>query len=834
MIPLDQQLLGAEADLSPLAKYPPREGWRGPGTVGLRVGQFLRGFSRHFGELDMAKRASATKESDGGSVPTSRVPCTGLTAFALFAGGGGFGLGLEQAGVRVLVSTDVEPAAEATHRRNWPGRAFICADIRKLRGIDLLRAADGVRPDIICGGPPCQGFSTLGDKLSADPRNLLFESYAAIVQDIRPRFVMIENVRAMVTMYGGRYKDRVLAAFEKLGYRMSWAVLNAADFGVPQVRHRVIFFGVQGDEPCPLPTATHGTDTHPHETVWPYLKDLVERGSEVQAHLPLAHSETVVRRYQLVPEGGRLPPPAELPADIRRLNFGNTYKRLHRERPALTLVPGNNAFPIHPTLDRSLTPREAARLQTFPDEFAFEGDRRRQCILVGNAVPPLLARRLAEQAVRFLREHDPARRGVTSRPEAAPRPIVESKDNKPGPLLSGSQFARTPASKSFVDLFSGAGGFTLGFANAGWRPLLAVDWNRWVAETHRTNYPDLPFMEASLGDKRVRDEVVRRLRGDEVGVVVGGPPCQGFSIFGKRRFANTRGYDPKSDPRNALVYAFLDVVRRVQPRWFVMENVPGLANLDGGAFLRALLADFCRIGYKTVEHQVLNAADYGVPQTRKRLLIVGNRIGHIIPWPKRKFFAMPEEWQDSYRTVGEAISDLASNEALIRHSCHVPMNHKPLLVERYRHIPEGGKLDPVALPARLRVGYRTKSVKNYSHVFKRLHRSRPSATIVPGHNALPLHPWLDRALTVREAARLQTFPDELVFCGPRQEQCIQVGNAFPPLVAELIANNIWKAERNSWVPGNVNKSAYYALVEQSCPAKSGGKRRRPKELSSGS
>jgi DNA (cytosine-5)-methyltransferase 1 len=778
----------------------------------------------------MTKRSTASQTTRHNEPPKARVRSTGLTAFALFAGGGGFGLGLEQAGVRVLVSTDVEPAAEATHLRNWPKRPFICEDIRKLCGSDLIRAAGGVRPDIICGGPPCQGFSTLGDKLSSDPRNLLFEAYAGIVSDIRPRFVMIENVRSMVTMYGGRYRDKVLAAFERLGYQMSWAVLNAADFGVPQVRHRVIFFGVQGDEPCPLPVGTYGSEERPHETVWPYLKDLVHRGSEVQAHVALAHSETVVRRYRLVPEGGRLPPPSELPPDIRRLNFGNTYKRLHRKRPALTLVPGNNAFPIHPTLHRSLTPREAARLQTFPDDFEFEGDRRRQCILVGNAIPPLLAKQLATRAAQFLRDRPTAKSSVARRTEVMPREGTAPARPTLHPLFSGSQFSRTPASKSFVDLFSGAGGFTIGFANAGWRPLLSVDCNPWVAETHRRNYPDFPFVEASLADRRIRDQLVQCVQGVEVGVVVGGPPCQGFSVFGKRRFARTRGYDPKSDPRNALVYAFVDVVRRVKPRWFVMENVPGLANLDDGAFLDGLLAEFARIGYGSVEQQILNTADYGVPQTRRRLLIVGNRTGHIIPWPKRKFFAHPEDWQDPYRTVGEAISDLSSEESLLRHTCHVPMNHKPRLVERYRHIPEGGKLDPDSLPDRLRVGYRTASVKNYSHVFKRLHRARPAGTIVPGHNALPLHPWLDRALTVREAARLQTFPDELVFCGPRQEQCIQVGNAFPPLVAELIANNIWKAERNAWLPGKVNKSAYYALVEPNCPVVVEGQRGRAQEV----
>ena len=142
------------------------------------------------------------------------------------------------------------------------------------------------------------------------------------------------------------------------------------------------------------------------------------------------------------------------------------------------------------------------------------------------------------------------------------------------------------------------------------------------------------------------------------------------------------------------------------------------------------------------------------------------------------------------------------------------MNHKPLLVERYKYIPEGGKLDVDALPVHLQSGYRTKKVKNYSHIFKRLHRARPSLTMVPGHNAFPIHPWLDRALTVREAARIQTFRDELVFQGSRQEQCIQVGNAFPPLLAEVLANNLIKAESNNWKVDQVPPSAYYSLVEQ--------------------
>jgi DNA (cytosine-5)-methyltransferase 1 len=141
------------------------------------------------------------------------------------------------------------------------------------------------------------------------------------------------------------------------------------------------------------------------------------------------------------------------------------------------------------------------------------------------------------------------------------------------------------------------------------------------------------------------------------------------------------------------------------------------------------------------------------------------------------------------------------------------MHHKPLQVERYKRIPEGGRLDISSLPKELLKGYRTHEVKNFSHVFKRIDRSKPSMTLVPGHNAFPIHPWLPRALTVREAARLQTFPDEVEFKGSREDQCTQVGNAFPPLLAELIANSIAKAESNNWLPGSVPKLAAYSLLD---------------------
>jgi DNA (cytosine-5)-methyltransferase 1 len=739
-----------------------------------------------------------------------------LPAYAFFAGAGGFHLGLEQASFKFLLASDIEKTAEATHLRNWPKIPFLRKDIRQLSAQELLDAAQGVKPFLICGGPPCQGFSTLGDKLSSDPRNQLFNAYARLVEQLEPQCIIVENVKAFVTMYDGQYAKSLVRTFANLGYRMYQAILNVADYGVPQTRFRVFFFGTKIRHPFRFPASTHGelANLLPPATVGETIMDLANKTeAEMANHIILDHSDTVIARYKLIPEGGRLPPPNELPANIRRLNFGNTYKRLHRKKPALTMVPGNNAFPVHPTLNRSLTPREAARLQTFPDNFVFEGDRRRQCILVGNAVPPRMAFVMGQAIQKHINGEVEASEAETP---AFAITTISSKEAKANlkAIIPESRITDMPDSQGFIDLFSGAGGFTIGFARSGWKPMLDVDINPSVALTHAHNFPSIPFISNDLSTKEVRDQIVAKLGKGRIGVVVGGPPCQGFSIFGKRRFVNTKGHDPHKDERNKLVYSFIDIVERTSPRWFVMENVPGFASLDEGLFLQTIIKEFKNIGFENVEARILLAADYGVPQLRKRLLIIGNRTGHIIPWPKRKFFEEPKDWQDPYRTVGEAISDLSENASYEKFSNHKPMKHKPLLEERYKYIPEGGKLNVDALPNKLRKGYRTDEVKNYSHVFKRLSRNKPSITMVPGHNAFPIHPWLNRALTVREAARIQTFPDELEFMGSRQEQCIQVGNAFPPMLAEVIANNLKKAEVNNWYPNSVPASAFYSIIEK--------------------
>lgn len=734
-----------------------------------------------------------------------------LTAFSLFSGGGGFDLGMEGL-FQVAVSTDFESACRDTHKANWPDRPFICKDIRRVAADELVEAAGGIKPDLVFGGPPCQGFSTLGDKFSADPRNHLFEHFARLVQDLQPRLVLLENVASLTTMYQGQYAGYIAQIFSDMGYRVFVTVLDAAEYGVPQHRRRVFFACSKLKGPFAWPSPTHGHETGkvPFVTVGDALAGLPEYDDGIPNHIVLHHSDVVIERYRLIPEGGRLPPPEQLPERIRRGNFGNTYKRLDRQRPSLTLVPGNNALPVHPVFDRSLTPREGARIQTFPDSFVFRGDRRSQCKLVGNAVPPRLAKHLAEAALRHFM-------GEIAEPAAkAFEPERNGHLFRPVPSRGvGSPLRGQPVDYhgTFVDLFAGAGGFTLGFARAGWKPVACVDHDENVRKTHELNHPELPFACTDLSDPRETDLLLSRLADQSVDLVVGGPPCQGFSIFGKRRFVYTGEHDPRKDPRNHLIHRFVHVLRAVQPRWFVMENVVGLTNLERGKALRRLMRDFAKAGFGRVEARVLNAADYGVPQLRRRLLIIGNRTGHVIPWPKPKFFESPRDWQEPYRTVGEAIYDLSTDASLHRYTCHVPMEHKPMVVERFKFIPEGGKLDLESLPPRLRTGYRTDCVKNYSHIFRRLDRDAPSITLVPGHNAFPIHPWLHRALTVREAARLQTFPDWFEFCGSRQNQCIQVGNAFPPLLAELIGSCIRKAEVNGWLEGSVPASALNQTIE---------------------
>lgn len=331
-----------------------------------------------------------------------------FNAIDLFSGAGGLHIGFEKAGFDIELCIDNNNLVERTHRRNFSNIPMINRDIKCVSSDEIKTYLKDGKVDVVIGGPPCQGFSTIGKRVSSDPekrakhdpRNELVLTYAKLIRELRPKFILMENVKGILTLENGAYLANVLKQLRDAGYNADSMLINMADYGVPEIRERVIIIGNRVGMPIKFPKPDH-SDT-PNDGLpmwnncWDVIKDLESCGDIPEFnHVALKHTDKNIERYKLIPEGGRLPED-NLPPELYRKNFGNTYKRLSRNRPALTMVPGNDAFPIHPTLHRSLTVREAARIQTFPDNIIFEGNRRQQGHQVGNAVPPVFSEKMAK------------------------------------------------------------------------------------------------------------------------------------------------------------------------------------------------------------------------------------------------------------------------------------------------------------------------------------------------------------------------------------------------------------------------------------------------------
>jgi DNA (cytosine-5)-methyltransferase 1 len=608
-------------------------------------------------------------------------------------------------------------------------------------------------------------------------------------------------------MFEGRYFRQVIKSFLSIGYNLHYSLVDSSVYGVPQKRERVILFGTLLDKQFlfPYPDKNDYGRIVAYANVGDAINDLMDKSTEIPNQIALNHSEIVVRRYKLIPEGGKLPKPEELPIDIRRKNFGNTYTRLDRGEISSTIVPGNNALPVHPVLNRSLTPREAARIQTFPDHYIFKGDRRSQCIQVGNAVPPLMAAKIADCIKQYIGNSD----YVGIKPERSF--YVNSIEDYSLDSTEGKKSKR--ATLKFGDLFCGAGGFTHGLEQAGLECILGVELDEYAYAAYRNHFHhECIKMDLSLEENQI--SVAQKLRNADVDLIVGGPPCQGFSIFGNRRFVNTRKWDLTNDKRNNLLYAFANVVVNSNVPWFIMENVPAILSAHNGEYVKSIVNFFNEHGYRT-DYRVINAADYGVPQIRKRFILIGTTTDLAFPWPKPKYYEKPESWQQPYRTIEEVITDLADDSTHNKHKNHLPPNHSKVVTERFAYIREGMKMNVDALPEHLRIGTKTKKpISNYSHVFYRLDRKKPSRTIVPGHNAFPVHPTLNRTLTIREAARIQTFPDDFEFYGPIINQGLQVGNAFPCIVGQIFGERLRTVVNMEWCCKTTTQLAKKSMLEE--------------------
>lgn len=378
-----------------------------------------------------------------------------LTCIDLFCGAGGLSEGFRQAGFHVLAGQDYDDTAGRTFAATHPEATFIGGPIQQVTPEQLLDAA-GVKKgelDVIVGGPPCQGYSVYNHQRGAqDPRAGLFREYLRIVKGIQPRWLVMENVTGITSIAGGAIVREIFAEMGKLGYRVDMRRLKAEDYGVPQERRRVFFIATRTEAPILFPEATHGPDGEPFVTVWDAISDLpkLKNGEGDRGDLPYAlkpqngfqailrgdctratnHSASRLsrvneERMRHIPPGGswRDIPRDLLPAGMLKAKRSDHTKRYGRPRKTdlactiLTKCDVHWGAYIHPLQDRAITVREAARLQSFPDFFEFRGSRTEQYVQVGNAVPPLLGRRVAEALL--LADSMPAARHVGSEQELA-------------------------------------------------------------------------------------------------------------------------------------------------------------------------------------------------------------------------------------------------------------------------------------------------------------------------------------------------------------------------------------------------------------------------------
>lgn len=380
-----------------------------------------------------------------------------LTAVDLFSGAGGISLGLEGAGFKVLLGNDLDAASAATYRRNFPEHEFVHDDVRGITGAKIQRAT-GLRReelDLLIGGPPCQGFSIIGSRLVMDPRNDLFREFLRIGAELRPKCMVIENVPGLATLAGGQALRHIVDGFDAAGYTVGFAELLAAQYGVPQMRWRMIFVGFRKDLAIPpnmgFPKPTHGrrgigelvpnctisaqdyagfvttrdaigdlppvaageeTSTYVGKPKLGYQRFMREgAGKELHNHYAPRLSEQNLARLAALKAGQdwRDLPHELLPEGMKRAKRKDHTRRYSRmtwdgiPRSIITRFrdPKSGEY-THPEQHRTISIREAARIQSFPDRFVFEGGYSEQYDQVGNAVPALLATAIGREVTECL------------------------------------------------------------------------------------------------------------------------------------------------------------------------------------------------------------------------------------------------------------------------------------------------------------------------------------------------------------------------------------------------------------------------------------------------
>ena len=338
-----------------------------------------------------------------------------------------------------------------------------------------------------------------------------------------------------------------------------------------------------------------------------------------------------------------------------------------------------------------------------------------------------------------------------------------------------------------LDLFCGAGGLSYGFESAGFDILLGIDNDAKALETFELNHKGSKSICGDITQINYEEHIKPLLNGKQIDVIIGGPPCQGMSLSGPRKF---------DDPRNKLYLSYIRLVKEIQPKAFVIENVPGLVGLFGGQIKDSIIEKFTDMGYH-IEYKILCSADYGVPQSRKRVVFVGTRVGKFeypatnpnVVTCSMALSDLPPLEDD----LGEEVADYAlpphnHYQQLMRKKSdvvlnHVAASHSDKVKKIIALVPDGGNYKD--LPEEYR------SSRNFHVAWTRFASNKPAPTIDTGHRH-HFHYKYNRVPTVRECARLQSFPDDFKFLGNKTQQFRQVGNAVPPLMAQAIAEQVKK------------------------------------------
>ena len=349
------------------------------------------------------KRKNATKLTDNVNwIDISQLwdnpQQTDYTFVDLFCGAGGLSKGLELAGLQGICGLDWFKEAGMTYRRNFH-HTLVEGDITQPEVKDLFYKTcrenlNGRQLTLVAGGFPCQGFSMAGNRIVDDPRNSLYKELLEIVRTLQPLYVVCENVVGLRTMLGGGVERKIISDFREAGYEMNVTTLRAANYYVPQKRDRVIFIG----------NRIGATNYHPHPLLSPdrYIStgeaigDLISHPiDEGFNHLPTKHSPEMEARISAVPEGQSL-----------YKGYSDAWKKCPWDEASCTIKENHGGVNLHPKLPRVLTAREMARLQSFPDDFIFEGKKNKQLVQIGNAVPPLLGKAIGLSVIKSLMDID--------------------------------------------------------------------------------------------------------------------------------------------------------------------------------------------------------------------------------------------------------------------------------------------------------------------------------------------------------------------------------------------------------------------------------------------